>query len=556
MRGLITAAVTRLKLLLAAKEGAGLVGHKGASVAADLDLNLRRPRKLFAKLFASALAATQLKVIALGDSLAASKMQQVLASLDRRFGGVNATGINTAGTWAGAGLATGGLDLVPSSTVSCVAEVGKYEYWPTGEVLRIDAGGSSAWVVGGVSPTFTDVKVYYVKEPGAGTINLDVGGATVATASADAAVGIGILSYTQASAQAPVVTTVTGFPVRVLLVHKLSTTASGVDLYSNMAIGSLSLSSAMSSVQGRALFQAVLADISPDFVSFEMDDNFGDGAASDAALNTLTAILDATCPNADKLFIGSTPRSAVDAGKIAARNKLKTMCGSKGESYLFFDSYYLLGSYADMTAIFGADDGTHPTASAQAYAAEILWNFLGLNGFNLGYVPRAVNDRGTASRFGRGTKFGAGAGREVTLDTDAAFGFDWWLSFPRAFTFKTETGTLVAQFSGNTAVFPHVLPINVDFNSAGNVRKMGTSTASGYEFTQFRKTDNPGGGYMHINTGMIRTNFTRAELLAINANAVLGAIAFCTDCTGGAQLVYAKGGGPTDWVTVDGKAAI
>lgn len=524
---------------------------------------LRKPRKLFSKLFAAASGPSRLKTVVLGDSLSAEKLQHLNQSLDRRFGGGSYGGVNTSGNPAGGLYGTGGADCNLSTNSGCTAETGKYEYWPTGQVLRMDAGASAAWTFGGVNPTFTDIKVYYVKEPGAGTINLVVGGSTVATASANASAGLGVLSHTKALGQAAVSITTSGASVRVLSVHVSNSSASGVDVYFNMAVGGLLLANATSSAQGRAIWQAALADIAPDFITFEMDDAFGDGGANAAAFNLLVGILDAACPIADKLIIASTPRASDDAGKLAARDFLLNFCLGKDASYLFFDSYYLLGSYAQMNAIFGTDDGVHPTAAAEAYAAEVMWNFLGLNGFNLGYVSRAVNDPGTPSKLARNSVFqgpGNDRGVDVTVETDGSFGYDWTIKFPRMINFSSRGGYgsvngTVWQFSGNTAVFPNVMPLGLDFNSAGNVRKLDTNTGSGYEFLRYRKTDNPN-GLMNMETGLIRSSFTRAQLLAIAANQVLGAIAFCTDCTGGAQLVYARGTSPTDWATVDGKTAI
>lgn len=534
-------------------KGAALLGDKGTSVSSSLALDLRRPRKMFSKMFAAASGPATLKVVTLGDSLAGAKIQQILASLDRRMGGLLPNTVNTAGS--AVGNFDAGADLQQAALVSAAVETAMYQYWPTGTVLRIDAGGSVDYKLSGANPTFTTLTVYYVKEPGAGTVNLLVNGVQQATASAAGAAGLGVLTYTQALATMPVRVTVTGASVRILFAHRVQG-VSGVDAYQTMNQGGLLLANATSSAQGRAIWQATMASIAPDLVTFEMDDEFGDGAGNDAAFTYLSGILDAACPYADKLIIGSTPRSNNDAGKLTSRNYLKNFCGNKNASYLFFDSYYLMGSYAEMNAIFGTDDGTHPTAAAQAYAAEILWNFLGLNGFNLGYTPRAVNDPGTPSRLAQGTTLGYRADRQLKLNTDASFGYDWTFAFPRTLSFTNAAGVVNWQFSANTAVNPHVMPISVDFTSAGNVRKLDTSMSSGIEFTRYRKTDNPGGGFMHLQTGLIRSGFTRSELLAIPANQVIGAIAYCTDCTGGAQWVYAKGVNSTDWATVDGKAAI
>ena len=545
-------------------KGAALVADKGTTVSRSLALNQRKPRKLFSKLFAAASSASHVRHVLLGDSLANVKIQQLVASLDRRIGGANPAIVNSAGNRAGAGYGSGGNDCEYASPVSVVLETGAYNYWPTGNIFRIDAGGACGWGIGNANPIFTDVQVYYIAEPGAGTINLVVGGATVATASANASTGLGVLTYTQAVAKASIATTVAGASVRVLFVHTKNTTVSGLDQYGSMAVGGLLLANATVSAQGRAIWQAALANISPDFITFEMDDDFGTDTPTNTALDYLSAMLDTACPYADKLIIGSTPRATNDAGKLASSNYLRGYCGSRNASWLFFDSYYLLGSYAEMNAIFGVDDGTHPTASAEAFVAEVMWEFLGLNGFNLGYVPRAINDPGTPSKLARNTIFqgpGSDRGADLTVETDGSTGYDWQVKFPRVLTFQTRgaygsVATASWQFSGNIAVAPHIVPIAFDFVSAGNVRKLATSTSSGYEFTQFKKTDNPGGGYMNMQTGLIRSNFTRTELLAIGANQVSGSIAYCTDCTGGAQIVYARGQSPTDWVTVDGKTAI
>jgi hypothetical protein len=124
------------------------------------------------------------------------------------------------------------------------------------------------------------------------------------------------------------------------------------------------------------------------------------------------------------------------------------------------------------------------------------------------------------------------------------------------FTIQNDAGVVNTQFSTNTGVFPNVRPIQTDFISSGNVRKMDTASLGGLEFTRLRKTDNVGGGLMHLQMGLLRNSFTRAELLAISALSQKGALAYCSDCTGGAQWVYARGNSSGDWVTVDGQAAI
>lgn len=556
----ISGSATELALDLAnatdSTKGANLIGNRGSTVGATLDLTARKPRKVFSKLFAAAAAISHLRVVVIGDSLGGAKMLQLSASLDRRMGGVNMAGVNSAGNGAGEGSATGGYDLSLQTSSLVTNETLQYQYWPTGLVTRFNDGATGLWSRNASSPTFTDIKVYYVKEPGAGVVTVTVGSTVVATADANATgTSLGILSYTQAAATASVTISVAGGPVRVLLVHTRNTTTSGLDEYQTMNRGGLLLADATSTAQGRAIWQGVLTDIVPDLITFEMDDDFGDGASADTSLAQYLTIIEAAAPYADKLFIGSTPRLASDALKMRSGNYLKTMCSQKNASYLFFDSYHLLGSYADMNAIFGTDDGIHPVAAAQAFAAEVLWEHLGLNGFNLGYTSRAVNDRGTASRLSRGTTIGDRPGREISITADAASGSDFAINLTRSLATVRADGTILHRVSGQVGVISNVLPMTTDFGTAGDVRKRNVVTSSGIEVTQLVKTDNPS-GMQHMRMGLIFNSFTRAQLLAISAATIPGALAFCPDCTGGAQWVYARGLTSGDWVTVKDQTLI
>jgi hypothetical protein len=517
----------------------------------------RKPRKLFKKLFDSASGVTAIKAVILGDSLATMKANHWITLLQRKIGGVSMVGVNVPGTILNY---PAGADLSNGTITTGAAESLQYQYSPTGGVIRLDAGGSVPYTYAGVNPTFTDLKVYYIKEPSAGTINLVVNGTTVATASAaNSTVQLGVLTYTHALEQVTVGLSVSGAPVRVINAHFKRSDINGVDNYSFMAIGGLLLSNSTSSPQGLALWAAIIADIAPDFVSFEMDDDFGDGGTNDAAWVALSGMLTTNAQYADKLVIGSTPRSTNDNLKIRSGAYLRSFCVGSDASYLFFDSYNIMGTYADMDAIFGTDDGTHPVSAAQAYAAEIIWNFLGLNSCYAGVNPRAINDASTPSKLGRNSSVTGPGGYDLQLNTDAVFGYDWEVNFPRSISFKSGMygGYIPWQFSANSGLIPNVMPITVDFNYPGDVKKMALDSSSGYEFTHLIKTDNPSGS-MNLQIGLLKTGFTRAQLLALGANSLIGAVAFCTDCaaTGGAQLVYARGGSPTDWVTVDGKLAI
>lgn len=551
------------------QSGAGISGSNAVDIAnlVGFDfLEKRKPRKLMSKLFSAASSVSSLKIIPFGDSLAFAKIQQVSSFIDRRFGGTSTTAINTAGNVAGTVVSNGGdLAITYSGTVTSIT--GDYSRWFTGLTSLFTSGSSASLIKSGVDPTFSRIRVFYIKEPGAGTLSLSVGGSVVASANANSLTqDCGVIEYTKTYGKSACLLSASSGDVRVVFAHVDNmATLPGVDLYTSFATGGLSLANSMSYLSARNNLSFVLSVINPDLITFEMDDDFGDSSANDAAFSLFKSVIDSSIPVADKLFIGSTPRASNDALKIRSGNYLRSVCAKEGADYLFFDSYRIMGSHADMNAIFGSDDGTHPTASAQAFASESLIGFLSLNSFNLGKIPSPINSPQEPSILGWNTRFmlarTSDRGSDLSIETDNSFGFDWSVIYPRTLSFKARgaygtSSSVVWQFSSNVSVNPNVMPLSLDFISPGNVRKLATSTSSGLEFTQFKKTDNQGGGFMHMQLGLIRSSFTRAELLAINANSVLGSIAFCSDCTGGAQLVYARGLSPTDWVTVDGKSAI
>jgi hypothetical protein len=242
-----------------------------------------------------------------------------------------------------------------------------FQYSFTGDVLKINNGGSATFVYGGVAPSFTTVRAYIVKEPGAGTVTLKVGGTNRGVMNAaNASVTIGTIDYTQDFGVSDVEISVSGGSVHVLCVHAV-TGKQGVDYYSSFNKGGLKLSWPMENAQGCGLLSLVLSELEIDFLSFEMDDEFG--TTDQTILQTFFSILDANCRYADKLIFASTPRSANDSGKLESRKFILDECYSRDVSYIPFDCYRIMGSYSDMVAIFGSDDGTHPSAAAQLYSA-------------------------------------------------------------------------------------------------------------------------------------------------------------------------------------------
>lgn len=512
----------------------------------------RKPRKLLSKLYANEVAPAPPKIINFGDSLSQTKFQNLSQQLNRAFGAETRSGNYSGGPVSG----SAGEDLYMSGGTSLTEQ---YEYWHTGNLTSVEDGSSVTLVSGGSIPTFSNVKIYVITEPGGGVANLIVDSVTVDTVDTDTASGVTVMSYTQTKSKKSVEMSATGGDVKIILAHITNADTYGTDIYqaNYFGRGGLLLSDGMEYAQARANLQTVLSDIDPDFITFEMDDGFGDDGSADEAFQRLKTIIDTSAPLADKLIIGSTPRAVSDEVKIRAGAYLQAQAYSSDASYLFFDSHRSMGTYDDMVSIFGSDDGVHPNNSAQAYAASMIWSYLNLDAHLFGYSQAPVNAPHKPSTLAKESRFLGPNGNTVEFSTDPSFGFDWDLKFPRSIRFTKTTGgeSVIWQFSGNDVVLPNIEPLNLRFNSSDNVRSREIETSSGYEFTAYKKSDNQG-GYMNLQVGLLRSSYTRAQLLSMNANALIGSLAFCSDCTGGAQWVYARGSGVTDWVTVDGKLAI
>ncbi len=363
----------------------------------------RLPRKLFKKLYDSTTAVTHLNIVSLGDSLGGQKMYMMASNLDRKFGGSNDYVFNSNADASGAGAMGGGNTLYPTAIVSGEAETGMYDYWFTGNTIRLDDGGSSLFIMTGVNPTCEVVEVYYVKEPGSGSISLSIDSVVVATEDADDTIGMGKISWTKTLAQEEVKLSVTGGSVRILFVQATTPSVSGVNFYNRFMTGGLALSDPMGSSQCVDIVSSVLADIDPDLITFEFDDTDSDITTG---FVTLKSILETETPYADKLLISSNPRSTLSEIKGNSDVYLRTQAAISNKSWLTFDAYNSVGSYEEMTAIFGVNDGVHPNVAAHAFWASALWNRLGLNSDLMGFSTRAVLDASVPSRLGDGTVVG------------------------------------------------------------------------------------------------------------------------------------------------------
>lgn len=507
-----------------------------------MELDQRKPRKLWAKMFEMLSTVERVNWAGTGDSLASRKFSQFAQDLDRLLGGDNGGANNPLGN----NISTSAGDqLYYADLVNATSITGSYGVVPTGAYHDVAAGGSFRFTYGGVDPSYSKVRVFYIKESGAGTINLIVNGVTVDTADADqVTTELGILEHDLTTTQSPGTTTisVTGGTVKVLGATKLHEDQRGLVKHHLLAAGGITPSGMMQTTVSRKIYRELLAAMGADIITLEMDDNFGDGGVNAAALENMLDDMTTAAPYADKLLIGSTPRAADDNGKLLANLHLRKAAQERGAAFLYFDSYKLMGSYSEMTQIFGSDDGVHPNTAASDFAAQMLWNHLGLSNANLGQLHRRIRTPDEASSLYHGTEIRAGVSR-LEFNSDNTFGYDWEIGFNRALSFTDLSGTIKYRFSNNTAVYSNIMPEGFEFGDASG-RSVDFTDGNTYDnhSINFKDTGNAS-GYSSVQGQAFRSiPATKAELIATFGPAHAGTIRYCSDGRADGQgcFVYAN----------------
>ena len=346
-----------------------------------------RFKKAYSKIYSIGQGtAAQLKIFMFSDSMnglgGTSVVTQWSAALARVYG---ESGTGTSPTMSAAGNTYAG-DGSASSTAS------DYARWPTGRTAATTgAGGTLTFGRGGGVAYADKLKVYYVKEPGAGTFKVqtstdytnwsDEAGYTNVDAS-NGTMTLGIISISKTLGNYAVrIVGLTGtvyFPA----VRFLAESVPGVEIYS-MALGGLSLTNA--NLAPASVWGAFIADLAPDICTWEMKE----GATSLATdLPTFWTNFTTYKSDSDWIFFGSTPLQTNDADQVAQNTIVKTHCDTYGLYYL--DAYKLFGSSWTVANALGfMADGTHRSASGNGYLAG---HMLGLGWFDFptGLSPNGV----------------------------------------------------------------------------------------------------------------------------------------------------------------------
>lgn len=271
-----------------------------------------------------------------------------------------------------------------------------YTRWPTGGIPWIETGGTISYGRGGATAYADTLKVYYIKESGAGTFKVqtstdfsswsDEAGYTNVSA-ADSTMSLGIITIPKTAA---------GYGLRVVgLTGRVYFLPNGTGQFrcngingvevASVAIGGLDL--ARANMSSALVFQAWLADYAPDLGFWEMKES---AATLVTTLPDWWTRVSGGQPNMDWCIIGSTPIQTGDADQVAQNEIARTLTEDHG--LYFLDLHALFGGSWSLANSQGfMADGVHRTNAGNVFATSAYLRSLRLFDHPYGIVPYGVN---------------------------------------------------------------------------------------------------------------------------------------------------------------------
>lgn len=484
----------------------------------------------------------QLRALVFGDSIARFKPQYYLSWAAGALGtpiplDTSGTGamlpLNAVGAWCDTSTAAG----------SPTYPTDQYAYWPTGAITVMPNGSAVDFIEGGGSPHGQKITLYYVKESGAGTVTLSVGGSVVATLDAsDTSINLGVYEYTKSSIQDAVRVSCTSGTVRVIGVMRRRTDISGL-VVATVDRGGLALNDAMSQSSGRSLFQSFLANFTPDVVTFEMREASSYLAA---AFGSLAAIINTAAPTADVIVTGSSPlaNSTDDADQLAQNSILKT--SSAANNFIYWDGYDPCQSWAHLNALgWSSNDptGTHIDKACSRYLAMLMVADFGLSPF-LSYSAAAPACAGRAAILGSGTTIGSGDGvtPSMRLAEESIYRLDAMIEGTRSFTWRlcypdTTMNDCMKLSRDGGGVRLEIMPVHQIYDD-GRFAQI-RNYPDGYDRISWITTSDSQPMPIAVSRVDLRS-YTVATLPSLVTSC--GSIAYCSDASGGGVPVYTRPG--------------
>jgi hypothetical protein len=436
---------------------------------------------------------TQLRVLVFGDSVANLQVSYNLLALAKSYGDLGTGASPTASATGDVIVNNGGG--VPYN----------YTYSLSGSYTDIGTSGTATWARGGATARADTLKVYYIKEPGAGTFKVqlstdgvsfaDESGYTSVSASIGSGLQLGIITIAKTVGNFAIrVVGLTG-RVKVLATVFGNTTDNGVIQF-HLERGGLGLDQANSMDSG--LFTAFMQDLAPDIAFFQMKE--GSTFATDLA--THITRFNAALPNMDWVYLQSTPDSGDtgSTGSIWQNAVMRTQAVANGNAVIDLRSPTI--NYATCVALGWVADGTHPGAACNQMLAEfVIAPALGLlSGVTAPRTGNVINGSVKTASFAVSSSY---AGGPAPFATNPAF-----LLTTAGDLDATITTARGLTLTANAGGYPQGGPLTLNspiiaINATNSNAALTISTPSGY--TRFNQAVDIGGNFSVTNGGALAT---------------------------------------------------
>ena len=416
---------------------------------------------------------------------------------------------------------------------------------------------------------FTKISIGYLVKAGGGTIRIykdDVDTGVYV----DTSVGnVGELkfldfSHTQTTTKNKITYTVTGGSVEVVYQMYEDTRNSNFMIYPCNR-GGLGISDAMSTPLARNNLSVLLNKIQPHLATLDCKETKETMAAS---IDYLLNIIDGSSNNIDVILCGSTPIAnnpantldQIEQNKILRQKVIEKVALNK--RYYYIDKMLPFSINGDVTTAYGFvmslgngvyGDGVHYSALGIEIANTALTRLFNNTALMFGASGKNVNAPVKPSKLAIDSIiYGEASSLRFGADTG---GYHWFIEYLYSFYLRDQSGNKIFQIAtggGKSSVLPSGYKLGGDTDTRNITHNS--------DYYQFKDSNSNGaiapGGFMKVQAGVFRASLTRAQILAIPANSNAGAFCFCSDATGGACLVYARGINTTDWVKVKDDSAI
>lgn len=423
---------------------------------AALNLPARNLFRLWDKIarVSEASSTTRLTYVALGDSLGYGVAQYIAPIVRAAFGdagffgpaGITANTATYSDFIGGAGF-PGAWDhtMTPTGTYGILDASGEGVRWFLYQNQTPNAYPFSPRI-NPISGTNVDtIKVWYVREPGAGTFTVqssvdgttwvDVSGLVGVSASGALSLQMASATISATTLQAIRVIWASG-AVKIYAGGALSSTRPGV-VYADLTLGGMDIDDFVGG-NGTA---ALLNELAPDFVSLMARDDYVGGSAlggtatTDGLADDLPALeaLFSTLP--DRLYLGLNQANGDDIAGVRAYNAaIRAHAAATGAAYLETLDYQV--SYSAANARGWMSDNVHPNNRLWSLLAAAAMDHTGLSTLVSGGEWRAVNPvfvpsftspgpiGSVTASTGRFTTLGITTASDLDVENGQGFGLD------------------------------------------------------------------------------------------------------------------------------------